>query len=149
MSIASFDRVIAVVIRSELVAGAVTFLVAAPLHLGVHIAAGVAEPRILPAAVVESLCGVCLAVAATAVMGRATWAWTAAVTAHVASMAGVALGIAALAVGAAPTTELNVVYHRVILGVLVAGLVLLLSTRGRRALRGRDEGRAGRYRDAA
>src|SRR5437868_5718538 len=98
MSGSSFDRLFAAVIRLELVAAAVTFLLAAPLHLGVRLA-GLAEPRIVPAAIVESLCGVCLAVAAIGVFVRATWAWPAAITAHVVSIAGVVLGIIALAAG--------------------------------------------------
>jgi hypothetical protein len=40
----------------------------------------------------------------------------------------------ALAVGAGPSTELNLVYHRVMLVALVAGLVLLLTPVGRTAL---------------
>lgn len=49
-------------------------------------------------------------------------------------MAGVLLGIGALAAGLGPTTELNYVYHRVVLVVLVAGLALLLAPIGRAAL---------------
>ena len=65
------------------------------------------------------------------------------------SIAGVVLGMVALAAGLGPTTELNLVYHRVILGVLVMGLVLLVSTPGRRALRGRDGRQAGDQHEAA
>src|SRR5215217_9269031 len=46
--------------------------------------------------------------------------------AHAFALGGVLLGMAALAVGAGPSTELNTVYHRVMLVALVAGLVLLL-----------------------
>jgi hypothetical protein len=45
------------------------------------------------------------------------------------------LGITALAVGAGPSTELNTVYHRVMVVALVAVLALLLSPTGRAALR--------------
>ncbi len=44
------------------------------------------------------------------------------------------LGIAALAAGLGPSTELNYIYHRVVAVVLVAGLVLLLTPAGRGAL---------------
>ena len=59
------------------------------------------------------------------------------------------MGMVALAMGLGPTTELNLVYHRVILGVLVVGLVLLVSTPGRRALRGREGRQARDPRQAA
>src|SRR5438093_1021731 len=110
MSGSSFDRLVPAVLRVELVTAAVTFLLAAALHLGLHLAA-IAEPRIVPAAVVETLCALCLAVAALGVFAHATWAWSAALTAHLVSIAGVVLGIVALAAGLGPTTELNVVYH--------------------------------------
>ena len=106
MSGSAIDRLVPAVLRVELVGAAVTFLLAAPLHLGVRIA-GLVEPRIIPAAVVESLCGVCLAVAAIGVFAHATWAWSAALTAHLVSIAGVGLGMVALAMGLGPTTELS------------------------------------------
>jgi hypothetical protein len=148
MSGSSIDRLVPAALRVELVAAAVTFLLAAPLHLGVRLA-GLAEPRIVPAAIVEALCGVSLAVAGVGVVARAPWAWSGALTAHLVSIAGVVLGTVALAAGLGPSTPLNVVYHRVILGVLVVGLVLLVSTPGRRALRGRDGRQARRPRQVA
>ena len=82
MSGSAVDRLVPAVLRVALVGAAVTFLLAAPLHLGVRIA-GLVEPRIIPTAVVESLCGVCLAVATIGVFAHATWVWSAALTAHV------------------------------------------------------------------
>ena len=117
---------------------ATTFFFGALLHLGLRIPLGfavLAEPRIIPATVVEGLCGMALAVAAFAVLIRMSWAWTAAFTAHAFSLGGVLLGIGALAVGAGPSTELNAIYHRVMLVALVAVLTLLLSPAGRTALR--------------
>src|SRR5215217_4272988 len=81
---------------------AATFFIGALLHLGVRIPLGFAvveEPVILPATIVEGLCGT------------------------------------ALSVGAGPSTELNTVYHRVMVVALVAMLALLLSPAGRTALR--------------
>ena len=115
---------------------AVTFFFGALLHLGVRIPLGfavLAEPRILPATVVEGLCGLALAVAALAVLARMNWAWTAALAAHAFSLGGVLLGMVALAVGAGPSTELNAIYHRVMLVALGAVLALLLSPAGRTA----------------
>ena len=116
---------------------AVTFLLGALLHLGVRIPLGftvLAEPQIIDATIVEGLCGLFLAVSAYAVFTRRAWAWPAATAAHAFAVAGVLLGIGALAAGLGPSTELNYVYHRVILVVLVAGLALLLTPIGRAAL---------------
>lgn len=115
-----------------------TFLFGALLHLGWRIPLGFAvleEPRILPATIVESLCALALAVAAFVVLTRRGWAWTFAVAAHAFALGGVLLGMAALAVGAGPSTELNSIYHRVMLVAIVAVLILLLSPTGRTELR--------------
>ena len=117
---------------------AVTFFIGALLHLGWRIPLGftvLSEPRILPATVVEGLCGLALAVAASAVLTRMSWAWTAAFAAHTFALGGVLLGITALAIGAGPSTELNTIYHRVMVVAIVAVLALLLSPAGRTAFR--------------
>jgi hypothetical protein len=116
---------------------AVTFIFGALLHLGLRIPLGfavLAEPRIIPATVVEGLCGLALAAAAFAVFTRMRWAWTAALAAHAFALGGVLLGVTALALGAGPSTELNSIYHRVMIVALVAVLALLLSPPGRTAL---------------
>lgn len=116
---------------------AVTFLVGAVLHAGVSIPLGFAvlsEPVIVPATIVETLCGIFLAVGAYAVFSHESWAWPVVTAAHGFALGGVLLGIAALALGAGPGTELNFVYHRVMLLALVAGIVLLLIPIGRTAL---------------
>lgn len=118
---------------------AATFFLGALLHLGVRVPLGLTvldEPGIPAATVVEGLCGLGLTVAAFAVLARADRAWTAALAAHAFALGGVLLGITALAFGAGPTTELNTIYHRVMVVALVAVLALLLSPRGRTALRG-------------
>jgi hypothetical protein len=125
---------------------AVTFLVGALLHLGVRIPMGfavLAEPRIVPATIVEGLCGLGLAVGAYATLSRRTWAWPAITGAHAFAVGGVLLGMAALAVGAGPSTELNTIYHRVMLVALVVGLILLLTPVGRAALGRGDRGSHG------
>src|SRR5215210_3600753 len=117
---------------------AVTFFCGALVHLGVQIplgAAVLAEPTILPAAIVESLCGLALSFGAFAVFARWNRAWTAVFAAHAFALGGVLLGMGALAVGAGPSTELNSIYHRVMLVGLVAVLALLLTPAGRRAFR--------------
>lgn len=135
-------RYVAVAIGVLAALYAVTFLLGALLHLGVHIplgAAVLAEPRIFPASIVEGLCGLFLAVGAYAALADRTWAWPALTAAHAFALGGVLLGVAALAVGAGPTTELNEVYHRVMLVALASGLVLLSAPVRRSAL-----GRGGR-----
>jgi hypothetical protein len=117
---------------------AATFFFGALLHLGLEIPLGFAvveEPVILPATIVEGLCGTALAVAAFVVLARRNVAWTVATAAHAFALAGVLLGITVLAVGAGPSTELNTIYHRVMVVALVAVLALLLSSSGRTALR--------------
>jgi hypothetical protein len=117
---------------------AVTFFCGALLHLGVQIplgAAVLAEPTILPAAIVESLCGLALSFGAFAVFARWNRAWTAVFAAHAFALGGVLLGVTALALGAGPSTDLNTMYHRVMLVGLVAVLALLLTPAGRTAFR--------------
>jgi hypothetical protein len=117
---------------------AATFFLGALLHLGVRVPLGftvVDEPGILPATIVEGLCGTALAVAALAVFARRNGAWAVATAAHAFALGGVLLGITALAVGAGPSTALNTIYHRVMVVALVAVLALLLSRVGRIAFR--------------
>ncbi|HKF35630.1 MAG TPA: hypothetical protein VKB35_01920 [Ktedonobacteraceae bacterium] len=132
----SFTTVVTV-ITVLMVAEAVTFLLAALLHVGIPL--GFSEPRIIPAAIVEGLCGLFLAVSTYAVVARTTWAWGAALAAHLVAVAGVLLGIIALALGGGPSTMANTIYHRVILGVLIVVLVGL-STPAARAALGRRTG---------
>jgi len=130
-STGSFTPVVTV-ITVLMVAEAVTFLLAALLHLGIPL--GFSEPRIIPAAIVEGLCGLFLAVSLSGVVTRTTWAWGSALAAHLVAVAGVLLGIISLALGLGPSTVANTIYHRVILGVLIVVLVLLATPAARAAL---------------
>jgi hypothetical protein len=124
---------------------AATFFFGALLHLGVRVPLGfavLAEPRIVPATIVESLCGLGLAVGAFAVLARRSWAWPAAVAAHTFALGGVLLGTVAIALGGGPSTDLNTVYHRGMLVALVAVLVLLLTPTGKAALLRGDQASA-------
>ena len=94
---------------------AVTFLLGALLHLGVRIPLGftvLAEPRIVPATIVEGLCSLFLAGGAYATVARRAWVWSAVTAAYAFALGGVLLGMAALAMGPGPSTELNTIYHR-------------------------------------
>ncbi len=121
-------------IRILVVFEAVTFLVAASVHLGATLPFGLGEPRILPAAIVEGLAGLICAGSAFAVIARKPWAWYAALAANIFALFGVLLGIAALASGNGPSTNLNGFYHRMMLVVLVVCIVLLLTPAGRTGL---------------
>lgn len=116
---------------------ALTFALAAALHLGAPIPLGggvLTEPRILPAAIVESLCALALAISGYGVLARKDWAWRATVGAHALALAGVLMGIAALAAGRGPSTALNTAYHLTMMMVFGAGLALLPTRAARRAL---------------
>ncbi len=128
------QSVVAAAIRALVVFEAVTFLLAASLHLGVRLPFGLAEPPILPAAIVEGLAGLFCAGSAVAIFARKPWAWYAALAANVFALFGVLLGILALAGGYGPSTDLNGFYHRLMLVALVGCIVLLLTPAGRAGL---------------
>jgi len=114
-----------------------TFLLAALTHLSVRLPLGFAtieEPRIVEATVAEGLCCLALGIAAWALFGRASWAREAALIATVFSAAAVVVGIGALRAGRGPRTDLNDIYHPVILVVLLATFALLLLPGVRAAL---------------
>jgi hypothetical protein len=138
-------RLAGVILRVEMIVVAGTFVVFSFLHLGTH-PLGIAEPRILPATIVEAACGLGLVVAAAATLAGSPRAWSAAVSAHVLAIAGVLLGLWAQARGTGGT-DLNAIYHRTVLAILIVGLALLLTRRGRVALRSAFEGTAQRRGD--
>jgi hypothetical protein len=83
------------------------------------------EPVILPAAIVESVCGFCLLAGAIALFHDRSY-WRVAVTTNFIALGGVLLGIAALAAGAGPRTASNDLYHRIMLVLIGASLLILL-----------------------
>ncbi len=122
---------VATAIRVLVVFGAVSFLLGSLLHLGVQIPLGFAvldEPWIIQAGIVEGLCGLAFAGATYAVFARRPWAWTTTIGAVVVGLAGVVLGTWAIAAGRGPESVLNDTYHRVMLLLLPAGLILLLTS---------------------
>jgi hypothetical protein len=119
---------------------AATFLVAVLLHVGVEIPLGFAalkEPRRPVAVLVEGVAGLGLGLGALAIFARRTWAWAAVTGAHAVALAGVVWGMVAVAAGRGPHTQLNDTYHRVMVVLLAATLLLLLTPLGR-TLRGRE-----------
>jgi hypothetical protein len=116
---------------------AATFFAGAVLHLGVAIPLGpvtLTEPVILPATIVESLCGLALAIAAYATLTRKPWAWNAVVGGHAVALGGVLLGVTAITLNGGPSTPLNDTYHRVMIVLLAAGLIWLRTQAARTAL---------------
>jgi hypothetical protein len=86
--------------------------------------------------IVEGVAGIVLAVSAFAVFGRKTWAWAAVTWAHGVALAGVLWGMVAVAAGRGAHTQLNDTYHRVMVVLLGAVLILLLTPLGRGSLSG-------------
>jgi len=129
--------VVYTLIRVLLVLEVVVFALAAMAHAGVPLPIGISEPVIAPAAIVEGLISLFIAVSAIAVFTNRSWAWPAAVFSHVFAVSGVLLGITVLALNGGPNTGANYVYHRVMLGVAASVLVLLLIPAVRAAHRAR------------
>ncbi|QFY11749.1 hypothetical protein GBF35_38870 [Nonomuraea phyllanthi] len=100
---------------------ALTFLLFGLLHAGIGFGS-VRQPVIVPAAIVETLCAGAVAVGAYGVLARRSWAWDGLVYGHAAALAGVLLGIVALAAGAGAADALLGWYHSVMAVVLAAGL---------------------------
>jgi hypothetical protein len=120
---------------------AATFVVAVLLHLGVQLPLGFGvldEPRRPIAVIVEGVTGLLLGLGAFAVFGRKTWAWAAVTGAHAVALAVVVWGMIAVAAGRGPHTELIDTYHRVVVVLLAANLILLLTPLCRKSL-GREQ----------
>jgi hypothetical protein len=131
------NSVLARTFRILIVLEALSFLCFALLHLGVRIPVGftvIEEPRRPFAVIVEGLAAVLLALAASAVFTRKSWAWAAVTGAHAVALAGVLWGMVAVAAGRGPHTQLNDTYHRLMVVVLAVSLILLLTRPGRAAL---------------
>lgn len=107
-----------------MIANAALFIFGAVQHAGVAIGPFY-EPRIIPAAIVETICALSLLLGAAAVLSQSMNLWRTALVTNLVALAGVLLGIAALAAGAGPRTASNDLYHRIMLVVIGACLVIL------------------------
>src|SRR5260370_26097309 len=87
--------IVVIVISVLMVLETITFFLAALLHLGIQFPLGFSEPRIIPAAIVEGLCGVFLAVGTYGVFVRKTWARGVTIAAHIFAAAGALVGVTA------------------------------------------------------
>lgn len=83
------------------------------------------EPLIIPAAIVEALCGLCLLWGAGTLFRGGRTRWRTALITNLVALSGVVLGIVALAIGAGPRTASNDLYHKIMLGLIAAALLLI------------------------
>jgi hypothetical protein len=113
---------------------AALFVFGALQHAGIRVGP-FREPVIIPASIVESICALALIWGAVAVLRWSATAVRAALIGNIVAIAGVAIGMVALAVGAGPRTESNDIYHRFMLLLAVVSLAILAAPRGRAALR--------------
>jgi len=105
-------------------ANAALFFFGAVQHAGIAIGP-FREPRIIPASIVETLCGVSLLCGVAAILLHSRIEWRVALLANLFALSGVLLGIAALAAGAGPRTRSNDFYHGAMLLLICAALALL------------------------
>ena len=107
-----------------MIANAAIFFFGGVQHAGITIGR-FHEPLIIPAAIVEAVCGLCLLWGAIALLRSSRTRWRLALITNLIAFGGVLLGIAALAVGAGPRTASNDLYHRVML-ILIGAVTLIL-----------------------
>ena len=113
-----------------MIANAALFFFGGVQHAGVSMGR-FHEPLIIPAAIVEFLCGLCLLLGAIALFLDWRMRWRIALTSNLVALGGVLLGIAALAAGAGPRTASNDLCHRMMLILIIAVILLLFFGRSR------------------
>jgi len=111
-----------------MISDAALFLFSAVQHSGVGIGP-FREPRIIPATTVEALCGLCLLCGAIALFRDSRVRWRVALITNFIALGGVLSGIVALAAGAGPRTTSNDLYHRLMLLLIGASVLILFSGR--------------------
>jgi hypothetical protein len=111
-------------LSSVMTTNAALFFFGAVQHAGIAIGS-FSEPRIVPAALVETLCGLALAWGVIAIAMGAQSARRTAVITNLIALFGVLLGIASLSLGAGPRTASNDLYHGIML-ILIAGALVLI-----------------------
>ena len=117
-----------------MVVEALSFFIGAYLHTGAGIRVGGAaidEPRIIAAAIVETICGVALLAGGALLAGRLRDRRGWAIGAYGIAIGGVVLGMLTLDFDLGPRTRLNDVFHVVVLTILSLGLLRLVWLAGR------------------
>lgn len=111
---------------------ALVFFGAALLHAGIPIGP-LEHPPIVPAAIVETLCGAGLIAGGYGALSRRPWAWDGLIYTHAGALAGVLLGILALALRPAAVAAATAWFHDTMAILLAAGLsVAFYASRVRR-----------------
>ena len=113
---------------------AALFVFGALQHAGLVIGS-LSEPVIIPASIVELLCALALIWGVVAVLTGSLKAWRSALIGNLIAIAGVAIGMVALAVGAGPRTASNDLYHGIMLALAAASLVSLFVSPTRAVLK--------------
>jgi hypothetical protein len=104
------------------------FVFGAVQHVGVEIGP-FSEPVIVPAAIVESICALSLLWGLWAMFCESPASWRIAFIGNLVALAGVLLGIVALAAGRGPRTVSNDNLHRAMLTLIGLSYVALLVAR--------------------
>jgi hypothetical protein len=111
-----------------MISNAVLFFFASLLHAGI-VVGRLHEPQIIPATVVEVICGTFLARGALAVLHHLASERRVALIGNLVALGGVVLGMASLAAGKGPRTASNDLYHRLMLILIAASIVILFLIR--------------------
>lgn len=111
-----------------MISNAALFVFGAMQHVGISLGR-FHEPQIIPAAIVETICAAFLLWGSIAIASRFSSAWTVALIGNLVALAGVLLGMVALAAGRGPRTASNDLYHRIMLVLIAAGLRMLFFAR--------------------
>jgi hypothetical protein len=115
-----------IIIGTFVILAAIAFGIAAMAHLQLISFFGIAEPRIVPASIVEGLCCLFFVISGYRII-RGGNAWRITFFAHGFSIAGIILGQISLAVGAGPRTESNDIYHSIMLLFIISDAFYLLT----------------------
>lgn len=111
-----------------MISNATLFLFGAVQHAGIPVGR-FHEPEIIPAAVVETICGLFLFWGGIVSFGHFSAHWKIALIGNLVALGGVLLGMAALAAGRGPRTASNDLYHHIMLVLIGASLLILIFAR--------------------
>ena len=113
-----------VLVKILMISNSLIFFFGAVQHAGVAIGRW-HEPHIVPAAIVESICGLFLLWGSVALAGPSGKGWGTELVGNLVAIGGVLLGMAALAAGRGPRTASNDLYHHIMLALAGASVLLL------------------------
>jgi hypothetical protein len=101
---------------------ALVFFTAVLLHSGITLGP-LSQPVIVPAAIVEMLCGLAMLAGAYGALAGRAWAWDGLIYTHAGALGGVLMGMLAVAMNpSAVATTLLLWYHGTMAAMLAGGL---------------------------